>query len=106
MRADDMKEAIEKGYLGGKTNIPKTFKFSHEMLDGMMVASEVNNKEVADWLREIIARELLLEDAKYDRMTRARERAKSTWNTLVHHEKSPSVGADELDIQNLEGNEQ
>ena len=39
MGVDDLKEAIEKGYLGGKYTVPKTIKFTHEMLDAIAIAS-------------------------------------------------------------------
>ena len=106
MGVDDLKEAIEKGYLGGKYTVPKTIKFTHEMLDAIAVASETNEQDLCNWVREVIAKALLAEDAKYERMARARERAKSTSDTLVNHEKSPSVGADEPNVhKTLESNE-
>ncbi len=106
MGVDDLKEAIEKGYLDGKYTIPKTIKFTHEMLDAIAVASEINEQDLCNWVREVIAKALLAEDAKYERMARARNRSKCTSGTLVHQKESPVVGATELDIQNLEGNEQ
>lgn len=98
MGVDDLKEAIEKGYLGGKYTIPKTFKFTHEMLDAIAVASETNEQDSCSWVREVIAKALLAEDAKYERMARARERAKSTSDTLVHQKESPSAGTDEPNV--------
>lgn len=92
-----MQEAIEKGYLGGKYNVPKTFKFTHEMLDAIAVVSEVNEQDSCNWVREVIAKALLAEDAKYERMARARERAKGTSGTLVHQKESPVAGTTELD---------
>ena len=106
MGVDDLKEAIEKGYLGGKYTVPKTIKFTHEMLDAIAVASETNEQDLCNWVREVIAKALLAEDAKYERMARARMRAKGTSGTLVHQKESLVVGATELGIQNLEGNEQ
>jgi len=84
MGADEVKEAIEKGYLGGKYSVPKTFKFTHEMLDAIAVASESSEKDPSDWVREVIAKVLLVEDAKYERSRRARERAKFTSYTSVY----------------------
>lgn len=84
MGVDDVQEAFEKGYLGGKLTTPKTFKFTDEMLDAISIAAESEDKDMADWIREVIAAALLVVDAKYERMTRARERAKCTSNTLVH----------------------
>lgn len=106
MGVDELKEAIAKGYLGGKYIAPKTIKFTHEMLDAISIASEISEKDSCEWVREVIAKALLAEDAKYERMTRARDRAKGTSGTLVHQKESPSARTDELDIQNLEGNEQ
>jgi hypothetical protein len=108
MGVDELKEAIEKGYLGGKYIVPKTLKITHEMLDGIIAASETYEQDSCSWVREVIAKALLAEDAKYERMARARERAKGTLGTLVHQQnKSPSVGADEPIVQNtLEGKEQ
>ena len=101
-----MQEAIAKGYLGGKYTVPKTIKFTHEMLDAIAIASETNEQDLCNWVREVIAKALLAEDAKYERMARARNRSKCTSGTLVHQKESPVVGATELYIHNLEGNEQ
>lgn len=86
-----MQEAIAKGYLGGKLTTPKTIKFTDEMLDAVAVQAEVEDKDQADWIREVIAKALLIADAKYERMTRARMKAKCTSSTLVHHKKENSV---------------
>ena len=106
MGVDDLKEAIEKGYLGGKYTVPKTIKFTHEMLDAIAVASETNEQDLCNWVREVIAKALLAEDAKYERMARAREKAKCTSGTLVHQKESPVGATTELDVQNFEVNEQ
>ena len=92
MGVDELKEAIEKGYLGGKYTVPKTIKFTHEMLDAIAVASETNEQDLCNWVREVIAKALLTEDAKYERMARARNRSKCTEGTLVHQQKSPTAG--------------
>ncbi len=99
MGVDDLREAIEKGYLGGKYTVPKTFKFTHEMLDAIAVVSEINEQDSCSWVREVIAKALLAEDAKYERMARARDRAKGTWGTLVYPQKSSSAGTDEPNVQ-------
>ena len=106
MGVDDLKEAIEKGIFGREIHRSKTIKFTHEMLDAIAIASETNEQDSCNWVREVIAKALLAEDAKYERMARARNRSKCTSGTLVHQKESPVVGATELDIQNLEGNEQ
>ena len=100
MGVDELKEAIAKGYIGGKYTIPKTIKFTNEMLDGIASASEVDEKESCEWIREVIAKALLAEDAKYERMTRARARSKCTSGTLVHQKESPSARTDGLDSSN------
>lgn len=99
MGVDDLKDAIEKGYLGGKYTVPKTFKFTHEMLDAIAVASETNEQDSCSWVREVIAKALLAEDAKYERMARARMRAKGTSDTLVHQKESPVAGTTGPDVQ-------
>lgn len=99
MGVDDLKDAIEKGYLGGKYTVPKTFKFTHEMLDAIAVASETNEQDSCSWVREVIAKALLAEDAKYERMARARMRAKCTSGTLVHQKESPVGATTEPDVQ-------
>ena len=101
-----MQEAIEKGYLGGKYTVPKTIKFTHEMLDAIAVASEANEQDTCSWMREVIAKALLAEDAKYERMARARNRSKCTSGTLVHQKESPVGATTELDVQNFGVNEQ
>lgn len=105
MGVDDLKDAIEKGYLGGKYTVPKTFKFTHEMLDAIAVASETNEQDSCSWVREVIAKALLAEDAKYERMARARMRAKGTSGTLVHQKESPVGATTGLDIHNFDGDE-
>lgn len=45
MGVDEMQEAIEKGYLGGKLTTPKTIKFTDEMLDAVAVQAEVEDKD-------------------------------------------------------------
>lgn len=99
MGVDEMKEAIDKGYLGGKLITPKTIKFTDEMLDAIAIVAEAEEKDIAEWIREAIAEALLIVDAKYERMTRARLKAKCTSSTLVHHEKSSSAVTDELSVQ-------
>ncbi|MDC4146516.1 hypothetical protein [Acinetobacter baumannii] len=99
MGVDDLKEAIAKGYLGGKLTTPKTIKFTDEMLDAVAVQAEVEDKDQADWIREVIAKALLVADAKYERMTRARMKAKCTSGTLVHQKESPVGATTEPDVQ-------
>ena len=94
-----MQEAIEKGYLGGKYTVPKTIKPTHEMLDAIAVASETNEQDTCSWVREVIAKALLAEDAKYERMARARNRSKCTSGTLVHQKESPVGATTEPDVQ-------
>ena len=106
MGVDELKEAVSKGYIGGKYSVPKTFKFTHEMLDAISLASEVNEKDQCEWVREVIAKALLAEDAKYERMARARNRSKCTSGTLVHQKESPVARTTELDVQNFGVNEQ
>ena len=99
MGVDDLKEAIEKGYLGGKYTVPKTIKFTHEMLDAITIAGETNEQDSCNWVREVIAKALLAEDTKYERMARARNRSKCTSGTLVHQKESPVGATTELDVQ-------
>ena len=106
MGVDDLKEAIEKGYLGGKYTVPKTIKFTHEMLDAIAVASETNEQDTCSWMREVIAKALLAEDAKYERMARARNRSKCTSGTLVHQKESPVGATTEPDVQYFGDKEQ
>lgn len=103
MGVDDLKDAIEKGYLGGKYTVPKTFKFTHEMLDAIAIASEINEQDSCSWVREVIAKALLAEDAKYERMARARMRAKDTSGTLVHQKESSVAVTTEPDIHSFGG---
>lgn len=84
LEAEDMQAAIEKGYLGGKLSIPKTIKFTDEMLDAIGRESEVTEKEMSDWIREVIAKALLTADAKFERSARARAKSKFTSDTLVN----------------------
>lgn len=90
MGVDDLKDAIEKWYLGGKYTVPKAIKLTHEMLDAIAIAGETNEQDSCSWVREVIAKALLAEDAKYERMARARNRSKCTSGTLVHQKRKPS----------------
>lgn len=92
MGVDDMQEAIEKGYLGGKLIVPKTIKFKDAMLDAVSVYAEAEGISDVDWMRNAIAEALLIADAKYERTRKAKERASKHWNTLAHQKESP-VGA-------------
>ena len=103
---DDMKEAIERGLLGGKLTTPKTFKFTDEMLDEMNIVADAYEKDMADWVREVIAEALLVEIAKFNRMARARNKSKCTSDTLGHQKESPVGATTELDVQNFGVNEQ
>lgn len=96
MGVDDMQEAIEKGYLGGKLIAPKTIKFMDAMLDAVSVYAEAEGISDVDWMRNAIAEALLIADAKYERTRKAKERASKHWNTLAHQKESPSAGTDEL----------
>ncbi|MDH5819531.1 hypothetical protein [Acinetobacter pseudolwoffii] len=106
MGVDDLKEAIEKGYLGGKLVTPKTIKFMDAMLDAVSIYAEAESISDVDWMRNAIAEALVTADAKYERTRKAKERASKHWNTLAHQKESPVAGTTELDIHNLEGNEQ
>lgn len=106
MGVDDLKEAIEKGYLGGKLVTPKTIKFMDEMLDAVSIYAEAESISDVDWMRNAIAEALVTADAKYERTRKAKERASKHWDTLAHQKESPVARTTELDIQNLEGNEQ
>lgn len=97
MGVDDMQEAIEKGYLGGKYTVPKTIKFTDEMLDAISAESEATGKEMSEWIREVIAEALLVIDAQFERRARARSKSKCTSGTLVHQKESPSAGTDGLE---------
>lgn len=94
---DEMREAIEKGYLGSKLDAKKTFNMTHEMLDGMFVASESKGMDVQEWFRSVIAKALLEDDFDYERSTRARQRSKAFRDTLIHPNKSPVAGTTELE---------
>ncbi|MHA3117281.1 hypothetical protein E0H86_07290 [Acinetobacter sp. ANC 4635] len=108
MGVDELREAIEKGYLGSKLDAKKTFNMTHEMLDAMYVASESDGVDVQEWFRSTIAKALLVVDYNYERSTRARQRAKAFMDTLGHHKKENSVvGATESFVQlTSEENEQ
>ena len=106
MGVDDLKEAIEKGYLGGKLVTPKTIKFMDAMLDAVSIYAEAESISDVDWMRKAIAEALVIADAKYERTRKAKERASKHWNTLVHQKESPVARTTELDVQNFGVNEQ
>lgn len=88
MGVDEMQEAIEKGYLGGKLIAPKTIKFMDAMLDAVSVYAEAEGISDVDWMRNAIAEALLIADAKYERTRKAKERASKHWNTLDTKKKA------------------
>ena len=69
------------------------------MLDAIAVASETNEQDTCSWMREVIAKALLAEDAKYERMARARNQSKCTSGTLVYQKESPVARTIEPDVQ-------
>lgn len=100
MGADELKEAINRGWLGGKLNITKSIKVTEEMWQAMQIEADARDMDVAEWLRELIAEKLLQEEDKFNRKLRARERARYTLftsDTDVNQQKSPVAGTTELD---------
>lgn len=91
MGADELREAIEKGYLGSKLDAKKTFNMTHEMLDAMYVASESEGVDIQEWYRMTIAKALLVSDYNYERSTRARQRSKAYRDTFGHHKEESST---------------
>ena len=109
MRADDMKEAINKGYLTGKLDNQLQTKVNDTIFKRVTAICDATGDEKADWLRNLIIRELLIQEEQFNRMSLVWGDTKVTSNTLdfsVTQQKSSTAGTVELDIQNLEGNEQ
>lgn len=95
-----MKEALEKGYLGEKLIIPKSFKITEAMDEGIAIVAETKGKDPFEWVREVIADALVKADHEHERSTRARMRRSNQRNSLAYIEnKSPSAGTDELSVQ-------
>ena len=86
LEAEDMQEAIEKGLLNGKLINPVTIKFTDKQIDSMDIVCAGNLTSVPEWIRDLVIRELLAEEAKFNRMARAKEKSKITSDTLVNPE--------------------
>jgi hypothetical protein len=101
MGADELKEAINHGWLGGKLNVTKSIKVTEEMWQAMQIEADVRDMDIAEWLRELIAEKLLQEEDKFNRKLRARQHAKYTSVTsdtsVNQQQKSPVAGTTELD---------
>lgn len=100
MRAEDMKEAIEKGYIGGKLINPLTIKFNDVMFKRIGAVCDASGDEKAEWIRNLIMRELLIQEEKFNRMASVWGQLKETSETLDDQNKSPVVGATELERSN------
>lgn len=101
MRADDMKEAIEKGYLGGKLVNPLTIKFNDVMFNRIGAICDATGDEKAEWIRNLIMRELLIQEERFHRMSAVWGETKETSAHMGNqNRKSPAAGTVELDLNN------
>lgn len=104
MRADDMREAIDKGYIGGKLINPLTIKFNDVMFSRIGAICDATGDEKAEWIRNLIMRELLIEEERFDRMAPVWGKTKETLTNLGNqNEKSSTAGTVELDSSKLSG---
>lgn len=84
---DEMQEASKMGFLDGKLVNPVTVKFNDAMMDSMEIVCAGNLTSIPEWIREIIMRELLAEEAKFNRIAKAKAKSKYTSDTLENPEK-------------------
>ena len=89
LEVDEMQEALEQGLLNGKLVNPLTIKFNDAVMEKMDIVCAGHLTSAPEWIREIVIRELLAEEAKFNRMAKAREKARITSDTLENHKKSP-----------------
>lgn len=90
MRTDDMNEARELGFLGGKLDNPVTVKFNDltdESIEGVANASDMTK---ADWIREACIEKLLVERRKFNRMRKVWGHPKETRDARGCHENTGS----------------
>ncbi|NHB56996.1 hypothetical protein G9F32_02965 [Acinetobacter sp. 194] len=97
-----MKEAINKGYLTGKLEHQLQTKVNDAILKRVTAICDATGEERADWFRNLIIRELLIQEEQYNRMTKVWGDTKNTSTTSdynVIQQKSPSAVTDEPNIQ-------
>lgn len=99
MGVDEMKEAIEKGYLSGKLDNPITIKFNDAVLLRVSAICDATGEEKAEWIRSLIIRELLKQEEQYNRMAQVWGKTKETMSNIGNQQKSPSADTDELSVQ-------
>lgn len=102
MRADDMKEALNKGYLTGKLDNQLQTKVNDAILKRVTAICDATGEERADWLRNLIIRELLIQEEQFNRMSKIWGDTKITSDSLassVTQQKSPTAGTVEPNIQ-------
>ncbi|NHC02358.1 hypothetical protein G9F31_00980 [Acinetobacter sp. 187] len=92
-----MKDAAEKGYIGGKLINPLTIKFNDVMYDRISAICDANGDEKAEWIRNLIMRELLIQEERFNRMSQVWGGTKETSaNFGNRNEKSPVAVTTEL----------
>ena len=98
MRADDMKDAIDKGYVGGKLINPLTIKLNDVMFSRVEAICSANGDEKAEWIRNLIIRELLIQEERFNRMSSVWGRIRETSTNLENqNEKNPVAATTESD---------
>ena len=99
MRTDDMNSAIEKGYLTGKLDNQLQTKVNDAILKRVTAICDVTGEERSDWLRNLVIRELLVQEEQFNRMSKIWGDTKITSDSSgsnVIQQKSPSARTDEL----------
>lgn len=71
---DEMQQALKQGLFEGKLIHPVTIKFNDAMTERMDIVCAGYLTSIPEWIRDLVIRELLVEEAKFNRMARAREK--------------------------------
>ncbi|WP_332604747.1 hypothetical protein [Acinetobacter sp. ESBL14] len=85
MKVDDMNEARELGFLGGKLDNPVTIKFNDLTDESIEAVANASDMTKADWIREACIEKLLVERRKLNRMRKVWGNSKETIGAIGCH---------------------
>ena len=94
-----MREAIERGYIGGKLTADVTFKFTPEMKERLKIEADTLGMSEPDLVREVMANFLVDADLRFKNSLKARGIDSELLDTLANQQKSPTAGTVEPCVQ-------
>lgn len=108
MGVNNMQEALDLGFLDvqGKKTDSTSVRMTHEALQAIDALAAMDDIKRSEWIRDAVIEKLLKFKKQHEYLSRAFGNATNAMNTSSINKESPSARTDELDVQNLEGNEQ